>query len=99
MQLVFSIALLALAGQGAVFLLTRMFGQDPGGNFFFRLLGVVASPFVKLLRKVSPQFVRDRHLPFAAFGLLLIGWIWVTVEIANVCVGQGIAIRECLRST
>ncbi len=95
-QLLLAIALLALVGQGIVWILARAVGQKPAQNFFYRVLQVVASPVVKLLRLISPKFVSDRHLPFAAFGLLMGFWLWTTAEIANTCIKHGLPIRECL---
>ncbi len=46
LQLLIAIPLLALAGQGAVYVLVRTIGQPPGQNFFYRMLQTVASPFV-----------------------------------------------------
>ncbi len=69
-QLLLAIPLLALAGQGIVHVLTRLFGQDPNANFFYRLLETVASPFTRACRYITPKFVADRHLPLVALSLL-----------------------------
>jgi hypothetical protein len=94
-KLVIEIALLALVGQGVVWMLIRAAGQSAEQNVFYRTLQTVSSPFTKLLRRVTPKFVRDRHLPWAALSLLAIGYVWVVFGIANACVSAGLAIAEC----
>jgi hypothetical protein len=97
-QLVLAIPLLALAGQGIVHVLTRMFGQDPKTNFFYRLLEIVGSPFTRVCRWIAPKFVADRHLPLVALSLLLVGYAWVTLEIGSACARHGLAVAQCLQS-
>lgn len=94
-KLVLEIALLALVGQALVWAMIRAVGQPPENNFFYRTLQVVTSPFTKLVRLVSPKFVIDRHIPWAAFALLAVAWVWVTFTIANACIGAGMSIAEC----
>ena len=96
-QLVLAIPLLALAGQGATYLLARMMGQPPHQNFFYRLLEVVASPVVKPCRWITPNVIPTRHLPFVAFSLLAVGYLWTMLEIASVCMGAGLAVAQCLQ--
>lgn len=95
-QLLISIPLFALAGQGATALLARMMGQAPGDNFAFRLFRLVASPAVKPVRWISPRFIPDRHVPVAAFALLAVGYIWIMLTIASVCMGAGLPVGRCL---
>jgi hypothetical protein len=95
-QLLIAIPLLALAGQGIVNVLTRMFGQDPKANFFYRVLELVGSPFTWLCRRITPRFVAERHLPLVAVLLLLVGYGWVTLEIGNLCTSHGLTARQCL---
>ena len=96
-QLVIAIPLLALAGQGVVHVLTRLFGQDPKANFFYRVLETVASPFTRLCRFVTPKFVAERHLPLVALSLLLVGYVWTMFAIANACIGAGLPVGQCLQ--
>lgn len=96
-QLVLAIPLFALAGQGATAVLARMAGQAPSQNFFFRLLGVIASPAVKPCRWITPKFIPDRHLPFAAFALLAVGYVWAMLAIADACMAAGLPVGQCLR--
>jgi len=38
-------------------------------------------------RALLPKFIPDRHIPFAAFGLLLWAWMLVVVGLARVLRG------------
>ena len=78
-------------------MLTRMFGQDPNGNFFYRLLETVASPFTRACRFITPKFVADRHLPLVALSLLGVGYVWTMLAIANACIGAGLPVSQCLQ--
>ncbi len=97
-QLLLAIPLLALAGQGIVHVLARMFGQDPKANFFYRVLETVGSPFSRLCRWITPRFIADRHLPLVALSLLLVGYAWVTLEIGAACARHGLTAAQCLHS-
>ncbi|MBK7263817.1 MAG: hypothetical protein IPI03_18970, partial [Rubrivivax sp.] len=64
LKLIVEIALLSLAGRWVLALLA---GAGREGNVFYRVLDIVASPFLKLMRWVSPRMVLDRHVPLATF--------------------------------
>ena len=96
-QLLLSIPLLALAGQGVVFLIARSVGQDVRSNIFFRILETVVMPFTRLARLITPKVISDRHLPLVVLSLLLVGYIWVMMAIANLCIGHGIPVAQCLQ--
>jgi len=96
-QVLLAIPLLALAGQGIVHVLTRLFGQDPQTNFFYRLLETVASPFTRACRFITPKFVPDRHLPLVALSLLGVGYVWTMLAIGNACIGAGLPVSQCLQ--
>lgn len=85
-QLVLYIALLALAGQGALYVLA---GHRRGQNLFYQLLQIVGKPFTLLVRKITPRQVADRHVPVATFFLLLIAYAIVTFEKVALCVQSG----------
>lgn len=78
----------ALLGQGVLALLAGKRRQD---NFVYRLLQVVTSPVIKVVRAITPRFILDRHLPFVAFFLLF--WLWIGLAFAKryVCVVNGLA--------
>ncbi|MEO8347186.1 MAG: hypothetical protein ABI607_15985 [Betaproteobacteria bacterium] len=98
LQVMVAIPLFALAGQAATSVLTRMMGQAPDKNVFYRLFVLVASPVVKPCRWIAPRFIPDRHLPLVAFSLLLVAYIWIMIEIAATCVRHGQAVAQCLQS-
>ena len=96
-QLLLSIPLLALAGQGVVFLIARSVGQDVRSNIFFRILETVVMPFTRLARLITPKVIGDRQLPLVVLSLLVIGYIWIMMAIANLCIGHGIPVAQCLQ--
>jgi cytochrome b561 len=82
-QLVLYIALLALLGQGVLYVLA---GERRDGNFFYGLLKVMTKPFTWVARKLTPRKVADQHVPFVAFFLLLVVYAIVTIEKISYCV-------------
>ena len=96
-KLVIEICLLALVGQGIVYALIRVVGQDAKSNLFYRLLATVSSPFVTLARYITPRFVPDRHLPFVVLSLLAVGYVATLFSIANLCISHGMAVPQCLQ--
>jgi hypothetical protein len=85
-QLVLYIALLALVGQGALYVLA---GPKREQNIFYQLLQIVSKPFTLLVRKITPHQVADRHVPVATFFLLIIVYAVVTFERIALCVQSG----------
>ncbi len=86
-KLVAEIALMALLGQGLLGLLA---GERRNGNFFYRTLQVITNPFVKAMRMIAPRQVIDRHVPIAAFCLLLVVWMIATLAKINLCLQMGV---------
>lgn len=86
LQLVLYIALLALLGQGALYVLA---GPKRAQNVFYQLLQIVTKPFTALVRKITPKQVADRHVPVVTFFLLLIVYAVVTFEKIRYCVQTG----------
>ncbi len=86
-QLLLYIPLLALMGQGVLFVLAGARRQD---NFFYQLLQVISKPFTYLVRKATPAKVADQHVPVVTFFLLLIVYAVVTFEKINLCVQIGV---------
>lgn len=84
-QLVLYIALLALAGQGVLFVLA---GAKRESNVFYRLLQVLSKPFTLPVRKLTPKAVADQHVPIVTFFLLLVVYAVVTFERADLCVSS-----------
>jgi hypothetical protein len=85
-QLVLYIALLALVGQGLLYVLA---GAKRDSNIFYQLLQIVSKPFTLLVRKITPAQVADRHVPVVTFFLLLIAYAVVTFEKIALCVEAG----------
>ena len=90
-KLVAEIALLALAGQ---FVLGLLAGARRESNLFYQLFQIVTNPVVKGVRFITPRLVLDRHIPLAAFALLLLLWVAATVGKISYCVRIG--VQQCL---
>lgn len=86
-KLVAEIALLALAGQ---FVLGLLAGARREGNLFYKLLQTLTGPFVRGVRLITPRVVLDRHIPLAAFVLLAMVWVIVTIVKINLCLQLGV---------
>jgi hypothetical protein len=82
-QVILYVALLALAGQGVLYVLA---GPKREQNVFYTLLRVISKPFTVPMRKVTPRQVADRHVPVVTFFLLLILYAIVTFERADLCI-------------
>jgi hypothetical protein len=76
-QVVLYIAMLALLGQGALYVLA---GAKRDSNFFYKLLQLLSKPFTLPTRKLTPRLVVDEHVPFVTFFLLLVISFVVFVE-------------------
>ena len=87
LKLIAEIALMAIAGQWMVGLLA---GARRDRNVFYKLLEVVTSPFIKLMRLIAPRIVLDRHVPLAAFLLLSVVWVALTATKINLCLQSGV---------
>lgn len=68
------VAALFLLGQGVLALLA---GTRRHGNLMYKLFTIVTAPVIKMVRKVSPPQIIDKHLPFVAFFLLF--WCWIAL--------------------
>jgi hypothetical protein len=90
-HLIVWIALLALVGQFALGLLA---GAKRDSNIFYKLLEVVASPFVKLMRRLTPRVVLDRHVPLATF--LVLGVLLVVLSIARISLCLETGVNVCV---
>ena len=63
------VALMALLGQGALYVLA---GTSRDRNPIYALLKTVTMPVMKLARLITPRVVLDRHIGFVALFLLLV---------------------------
>jgi hypothetical protein len=82
LQQIVMIAGLALIGQFVVGIFA--WGKRET-NPIYRFFRIVGSPAVKLVRYITPKFVPDQHVPFAAFSLLLVLFLWLGLEHRDVC--------------
>jgi cytochrome b561 len=89
-QLVLYVPLLALLGQGLLYVLA---GPKRDSNFFYQLIKLISKPFTFVVRKLTPRQVSDQHVPVATFFLLLIAYAVVTFERISLCVQIG--VEQC----
>jgi hypothetical protein len=76
-----------MLGQGLLYVLA---GRKRHQNFVYQLFTLLTRPVMRLTRIITPRLVRDEHIPFAAFMLLL--WIWIGLGFAKryVCLSHGL---------
>jgi uncharacterized protein YggT (Ycf19 family) len=82
-QVVLYIAMLALLGQGLLFVLA---GARRDSNFFYKLLQVLSKPFTWPVRKITPKQVGDSQVPIVTFFLLVVLYAVVTFERTDLCI-------------
>jgi hypothetical protein len=87
MRVLVEIAGYTLLGQG---LLAVLAGKSRDSNVVYRLMQIISSPAVKLVRRVTPRQIIDRHVPFVTFFLLFWLWIGLTFAKGYVCVTNGL---------
>jgi hypothetical protein len=90
LQLLLYVPLLALLGQGLLFVLA---GPRRDDNFFYQLLKLISKPFTVVVRKLTPRQVMDQHVPFVTFFLLVIVYAVVTFERIDLCMQVG--VEQC----
>jgi hypothetical protein len=93
-QLVLYIALLALAGQGVLFVLA---GAGRQRNFFYKLLQVLSKPFTLVVRRITPRKVSDEQVPVVTFLLLAVLYAVVTFERADLCIAGNLVGQQGCR--
>ena len=89
LKLLTEIALLSLAGQGMVGLLS---GQAKARNPVYRLFQLISQPWIRVARWACPRVVLDRHVPLVAVFLLLVLWATATIAKFSICVQTGAAL-------
>ena len=82
-QLVLYIGLLALAGQGLLYVLA---GSKRDSNLFYQLFQVVNRPWLGLARWLSPARVSPRHHGWVAFFITAALYVAVTLARIEQCV-------------
>lgn len=83
LQLVLYISLLALVGQGVLYVLA---GAKRDSNFFYKLLQVLTKPFTLPVRKITPKQIGDSQVPIVTFFLLVVLYAVVTFERTDLCI-------------
>lgn len=68
------VAMLFLLGQG---LLALLAGSRRHTNSMYKLFVIVTGPVLKVMRKLAPRQIIDKHLPFIAFAVLF--WLWIAL--------------------
>jgi len=63
------IALVALLGQGVLYVLS---GANRDSNVIYGLFRIVTTPVMRLARAIAPRFVVDQHIGFFAAFLLIL---------------------------
>ena len=86
-QLILYIPLLALLGQGALFVLA---GPKRDSNLFYRLLQLLSRPFTLVVRKITPRQIADRQVPIVTFFLVVIAYAVVSFEKIDLCMKIGL---------
>lgn len=66
------VSLLFLLGQGFLALLA---GNRRHANAVYQLFVIVTRPVLRIMRKISPSWIIDGHLPLAAVFFLF--WLWI----------------------
>jgi len=89
-QLILYIPLLALAGQGLLYVLA---GPKRDSNFFYRLLQLLSKPFTLVVRRLTPAKVGDHQVPIVTFFLVLIVYVVVSFEKIDLCLRLG--VEQC----
>jgi hypothetical protein len=82
LKLVAEIGVFAFIGQ---FLLGLLAGDKRENNAFYKLLEVLTKPFTSITRAITPKVVIDRHIPLAAFVLLVSLWGVASWSKADMC--------------
>ncbi|MEY4863159.1 MAG: hypothetical protein RLZ51_1254 [Pseudomonadota bacterium] len=76
LQLLVMYAALLLLGQGMVYMLS--FGRHDG-NAVYRFFKFLTSPVTRMVRRITPAKVADRHVPVVAFFLLF--WVYFALAV------------------
>lgn len=88
LQLLVYIGLLAMLGQGLLFILAGQRRQD---NLFYQLFQVLNKPWFALARWLSPAKVALRHHGFVGFFVLCVLYLAITLAKIEHCIGVGMA--------
>lgn len=87
-QLLLYIGILALLGQGLLFILA---GAKRDTNLFYQLFTVVNKPWTYIAALIAPKQIATRHHPFVAFCIVAVLYLAVTIAKIEHCVSVGMA--------
>jgi len=78
---------LFLLGRGALYVLA---GAQRERNPVYRLFHLLTQPVLKVVRRLMPRVIVDRHIPVVAFFVLF--WLWIALAYLRhaLCGGQGL---------
>jgi hypothetical protein len=85
-QLLLYIALLALLGQGLLYLIA---GKKREVNFFYQCFQVINKPWIGFARLISFSRVASHHLGWVAFFIISVLYIAVTLAKIEHCISIG----------
>ena len=83
------IAMLMLIARGLMWLFGPKARQ---GNFFYDIMTIIATPFIRATRAITPRFVRDTYVPTVTFVLVVCLWLALGIAKAAMCASRGL---EC----
>lgn len=86
-QLVLYIGLLALLGQGVLYVLA---GAQRQRNFVYQLFQILNKPWVGAARWIAPRQVADQHVPVVAFCVMAVLYLAVTLAKIEHCIAIGV---------
>jgi hypothetical protein len=81
------IAMLMLLARGLMWLFGPRARQ---GNFFYDIMTIVAKPFIRATRAITPRFVRDAYIPATTFVLVVCLWLALGIAKAAICASRGL---------
>jgi hypothetical protein len=87
-QLLLYIGILALLGQGLLFILA---GAKRDTNLFYQLFTVLNKPWTYIAALIAPKQIATRHHPFVAFCVVAVLYLAVTIAKIEHCVSVGMA--------
>ncbi|MFM8691713.1 MAG: hypothetical protein ACKODU_11890 [Limnohabitans sp.] len=87
-QLLAYMGLLALLGQGLLYLLA---GHKRDTNVFYQLFQVLNKPWMTMARWISPARVAPHHHGYVAFFALSVLYIAITLAKIEHCISVGMA--------
>lgn len=82
---IIEVALMLFLARGALVLLFLSAPHRLEANFIYQLFVKGTQPLVHAVRLIAPPVVLDRHLPYAAFGLLLAVWMGLSLAKLQIC--------------